>query len=54
MCKTFYSQKRMLIEMFSDKILSGELVLGINNTFLISGLFCLQYSYSFSDANWNT
>lgn len=45
----------MLIEMLSGKILSGELVLGIyNNTFLISGLFCLQYSYSFSDANWNT
>lgn len=43
----------MLIEMFSEKILSEELVLGIN-TFLISGLFCLQYSYSFSDANWNT
>lgn len=51
MCKTLYSQRRMLIEMLSGKILSGELVLRINNTFLISGLFCLQYSYSFSDAN---
>lgn len=40
--------------MLSDKILSGVLVVGVNTTFLISGLFCLQYSYSFSDANWNT